>query len=385
MLKRVLSTVFAICIVLSLFSGCGTKDGDADIYAMRSNLTAEKVAKEMGIGMNLGNTFEAYWNDDSNMCGFAKVVGDGKATDYEGCWGAIPTTREIIDGMRDSGFKTVRIPVFWGNGMVDDGTFTIDEDVINRVEEVVNWVLEDGMYCVINMHHYDERLIMFLDRKEAVNAANRVWTQVAEHFKDYGDHLVFEGYNEYLGGIKEGSNFDDNFKFDYCNEMNQTFVDAVRATGGNNAERILIASGYNTNIDKTTSVRFKMPTDTVENKMMVSVHYIDNATYWMNQIGGEYWHDYAKSQCELLKAAFTDKGIPVFVGETTASYNGRMVGNAEYGSSEDCIEELIKMAKKEYGFVPVFWDIHQDGAFYSRTELCIPNDQNANTVRKYGK
>lgn len=387
MFKKVLSIALSLLLAMTLFAGCGEKESSADVYAMRDTFTAQDVADEMGIGINLGNTFEAYWNDDANMCGFAQVVGDGKPTDYEGCWGAITTTREMIDGMRDAGFKTVRIPVFWGNGMVDDGTFTVNQDVINRVEEVVKWVLEDGMYCVVNMHHYDERLIMFLDREEAVNAANTIWTQVAEHFKDYGDHLVFEGYNEYLGGIKEGTNQDDNYKFEYCNEMNQTFVDAVRSTGGNNAERVLIASGYNTNIDRTTSFRFKMPTDTVENKLMVSVHYIDNNMYWMNQIGGDYWHDYAKSQCELLKSAFTDKGIPVFVGETTASYDGRMVNDAKYGSNQECIEELIRMATKDYGFVPVFWDVHHsDGsAFYNRVELKITDAQNAKTVRKYGK
>lgn len=385
-MKRSLSLILALLMPLAMFTACGERT-DVDIYAMRDNLTAQDVADEMGIGINLGNTFEAYWSDDSNMNGFAQVIGDGNPSDYETCWGAVITTREMIDGMRDSGFKTVRIPVFWGNGMADDGTFTINEKFIKRVEEVVKWVLEDGMYCVINMHHYDERLIMFLDREDAVAAASRIWTQVAEHFKDYGDHLVFEGYNEYLGGAKEGENHDDNYKFEYCNEMNQTFVDAVRATGGNNAERILIASGYWTNIDLTTSFRYKMPTDTVENKMMVSVHYIDNNMYWSNQIGSENWHNYAKSQCDLLKAAFTDKGIPVFVGETTASYEGRMVSDSKYGTNQDCIEELIKMAKKEYGFVPVIWDTHHsDGsAFYNRVDLKISNEQNAKTVNKYGK
>ena len=167
--------------------------------------------------------------------------------------------------------------------------------------------------------------------------------------------------------------------------MNHTFVDAVRLTGGNNAERILIASGFNTNIDRTTSWRFRMPTDTVENKLMVSVHYIDNAIYWQNQIGGEYWYNYAKSQCDLLKTAFTDKGIPVFVGETTANYAGRMVGDSKYGSSEDCIEELMKMAKSEYGFIPVFWDTHGTESFYDRTTCSIRLSQNAKTVKKYGK
>ncbi len=378
--------VLVLSLILAMFSACGSEPA-ADIYSMRDGLTAKDIVAEMGIGINLGNTFEAYYNDDSNMCGFSQVVGDGDSIDYETCWGAIETTREMIDGMKESGFKTVRIPVFWGNGMADGSDFKISESVIGRVEQVVKWALEDGLYVVINMHHYDERLIMFLDREEAVAAAGKVWSQVAEHFKDYGDHLIFEGYNEYLGGVKEGTNASDAEKFDYCNEMNQIFVDSVRATGGNNAERILIASGFNTNIDRTTDLRFKMPEDTAENKLMVSVHYIDNNMYWSNQIGSETWHDYAESQCKLLRDRFSLAGIPVFVGETTAGYDGRMSSDNSYGSSQDCIRELIRMAKEEYGFIPVFWDTHHsDGtAFYDRVNCKITDSENAATVKKYGK
>ena len=385
MLKKIICVILAAMLSLTMLSSCGADAKPADIYSFREDLTAQQAADEMGIGINLGNTFEAYWNDDSNLNGFSQVIGDGKPSDYETCWGAVETTREMIDGMRNAGFKTVRVPVLWGNGMVDNTDFTVNSDFADRVEEVVKWVLEDGMYCVINMHHYDERLIMFLNREDAVYAAGRVWSQVAERFKDYGDHLIFEGYNEYLGGVKEGTNEPDDYKFDYCNEMNQAFVDAVRATGGNNPQRILIASGFNTNIDKTTSFRFKMPTDTAENKLMVSVHYIDNNMYWSKQIGGETWHNYIISQCNLLRDAFSLKGIPVFVGETTASYEDQMVSDAEYGSNEDCIRELIRIANEEYGFKTVFWDTHSDKAFYDRLKCKISNSKNAQTVRKYGK
>lgn len=346
--------MIVVTMVAADLSGCGlSRDG---VYEMREDFTAWEAAEEMGVGINLGNTFEAFSADDRNRCAFSSKVGEGRVIDYETCWGAIETTREMIDGMRDSGFNTVRIPVYWGNGMADDGTFTVSKSLMKRVEQVVKWVLQDGMYCVINMHHYDEQLVLSLGREEATEAAKTVWTQVAQHFKDYGDHLIFEGYNEYLGFVKEGTEASDAEKFDYCNELNQVFVDAVRATGGNNAERILIASGYNTNIDKSTTPAFVMPTDTVENKLMVSVHYIDNNMNWSKQIGGQTWHDYSVAQCELLKDRFTDNGIPVFVGECTGSYIGRMVSNAEYGRSQDCIRELIRIAREEYGFIPVFWD-----------------------------
>ncbi len=385
-INRTLKTAAVFLAAAICLSGCGQKS-EADVYAMRENLDAQTVAEEMGIGINLGNTFEAYYSDDANLNGFSQVVGDGKMSDYEKCWGAVETTREIIDGMAESGFKTVRIPVFWGNGMADGTDFAVNPELLERVEEVVKWALEDGLYAVVNMHHYDERLIMFLDEDEAVHAAERVWTQVAEHFKDYGDHLVFEGYNEYLGGCREGENLSDDERYEYTNRMNQTFVDAVRATGGNNSERVLIASGYNTNIDKTTAFRFKMPQDSVPDRLMVSVHYIDNAMYWSKQIGGETWHSYILQQCELLKNAFTANGIPVFVGETTASYDGQMVADPAYGTSQECIRELVKIAKEDYGFVPVFWDTHHDDgtAFYDRVKCRVTDSVNRGTVERLGE
>ncbi len=379
------SILTAFALTLSLLSGCVSKPS-GEITEMREGFTAKTAADEMGIGINLGNTFDSHYSSEDNLCAFSQVVGEGKPSDYETCWGAVVTTREMIDGMSEAGFGTVRVPVYWGNGMENDGSFTVNKAYIERVEEVVRWVLKDGMYCVVNMHHYDERLITHLPREEVVAAVKTVWTQVAEHFKDYGDHLIFEGFNEYLGAVKEGEQATDQEKFDYCNELNQTFVDAVRSTGGNNAERVLIASGYNTNIDKTTSPGFIMPTDSVKDRLMVSVHYIDNNMYWSKQIGSETWHQYAVSQCELLKNRFTAEGIPVFVGETTGGYVGNMASDRVYGNSQECVRELVRLANEDYGFITVFWDTHNpDGSsFYDRNGCTIPDPINAETVRMYG-
>ena len=379
---RQLKITAVLFAALMLLSGCKV----GKIYEMRENFSAADAAAEMGIGLNLGNTFESFFGGEENLCALSSVVGEGEIIDYETCWGAIETTREIIDGMRDAGFKTVRIPVYWGNGMENDGTFTVSKKLLKRVEQVVKWVLQDGMYCVINMHHYDERLILKLEREDTVNAAKTVWKQVAEHFKDYGDRLIFEGYNEYLGSVKEGTNATDAERFDYCNELNQVFVDTVRATGGNNSERILIASGYNTNIDKSTTEAFVMPTDSASGKLMVSVHYIDHNMNWQRQIGSERWHDYIYYECDKLKECFADKGIPVFVGETTSDYGVNLVDDSVYGDQQDCIRELIKIARQEYGFIPVFWDTNNaDGSsFYSRYQCKISDEKNAETVKMYG-
>lgn len=207
----------------------------------------------------------------------------------------------------------------------------------------------------------------------------KIWKQIAEHYKNFSDYLIFEGYNENLGTVREGDNFTDDEKFEYVNEMNQIFVDTVRKTGGNNKNRMLIVSGYWTNIDLTTDSRFVIPKDTVSDRIMVSVHYIDNAMYWTNKIGGKEWLDYSRAQCELLKKAFTDKGIQVFVGECTSIYSkDRFAENAEHTDSTECLGIMYDMMN-EYGFIPVLWDVNQN--FYSRIKCEIIYESDRELIR----
>lgn len=162
--------------------------------------------------------------------------------------------------------------------------------------------------------------------------------------------------------------------------MNQTFVDAVRSTGGNNENRLLVISGYHTNIDRTTDERFIIPTDSVEDRIMVSVHYIDNAMYWSKSLGNDKWIEYSKAQCELLKKAFSDKGIPVFIGEIASIYSGENIAaDAIYTQSSECLEIMIEMIL-DYRFVPVLWDIND--SFYSRTEFRIKSDSDKVLIEK---
>jgi endoglucanase len=372
-MKKVISPLLAVIVMCGSFTAC-----KAEAKEMR-DLSASEYAQDMGVGWNLGNTMEAYWANESNKTGGSVKMADNVTSSYEVCWGAVVTTQEIIDGAKDAGFSTVRIPVYWGNMMEDDGTFTINECYFNRVEQIINYCLNDGLYAVINIHHYDGYIIENYSKDEAVEIAENLWTQIANRFKDYSDYLVFEGFNESLGSQREGDNLSEEELFDYVNEMNQTFVDAVRSTGGNNSDRLLIVSGYWTNIDKTTTDSFKMPADSATDKLMVSVHYIDNAYYWTNNIGGDEWLEGSKQQCELLKAAFTDKGIPVFVGECTSIYDSdRFAANAKYTESSECLSIILNMAV-DYGFVPVLWDVNDN--MYSRTEYKLKSDSDAEVIK----
>lgn len=385
-MKRAVSVLWAAAIVVSAFFTTGCKDNsksEFDDGVMRKEMTSAEYVSEMGLGINLGNTMEAYWANDQNRNSGSAVIGDNTISNYETCWGAIKTTQEMIDGMKNAGFNTVRVPVYWGNSMTNDGTFTISDAMFDRVEEIVDYCRKADLYVVINIHHYDEFIIKNYSEEDAVKITGTLWKQIAKHFKNYSDYLIFEGFNENLGTVRESDNYTDDQKFDYVNKMNQAFVDAVRSTGGNNKTRMLIASGYWTNIDLTTDARFHIPEDKVNDRIMVSVHYVDNAMYWTNNIGGHKWLDYSKAQCELLKKAFTDKGIQVFVGECTSIYDAeRFASNAIYTDSTECLEIMYDMML-DYGFIPVLWDVNNN--FYSRTKYEIKSESDKALIEKLSK
>lgn len=383
MSKKIIALMLSVVMSATL-SACG------NVSAEEHTPTAQEVARNMGIGLNLGNTMEAYSasNCEKITYEWIPVVGDNTPRDYETCWGAVETTQEVIDGIKSEGFNTVRIPVFWGNMMENDGTYTINPDYIARVKEIVDYCQNDGLYTVINIHHFDEFIIRRNSTEECSKIFTHLWTQIAEYFKDYPYTLVFEGYNEYLGGNQFDANgnlaeLPNKDAYKMTNTLNQAFVDAVRATGGNNGERVLIVSGYWTNIDNTTSPEFIMPTDTVSDRLMVSVHYVDNMMYWINKIGGEDWIKYTDSQIELLEKAFLSKNIPVFMGETSVNYPAsNFDGNAVHKTSPECVEIVLdKLTDK--GIVPVIWDTNDN--FYSRTEYRIKSDADREVIKKISK
>lgn len=384
MANKIISFIMVMIMAVTL-TACGNT-----VNASQTAPTAQETAKKMGIGLNLGNTMEAYEakNCEQITYEWIPVLGDNTPRDYETCWGAVETTQEVIDGIKAEGFNTVRIPVFWGNMMKNDGTYTIDPDYIARVGEIVDYCQNAGLYAVVNIHHFDEFIIRRNSTEECSKIFTHLWTQIAEYFKDYPYTVVFEGYNEYLGGnqFNENGELEELSKddaYEMTNTLNQAFVDAVRATGGNNSERVLIVSGYWTNIDNTTSPQFVMPTDTVSDRLMVSVHYVDNMMYWINKIGGEEWIKYTDAQIELLDKAFLSKNIPVFMGETSVNYPAANFDrNAVYKTSSECVEIILdKLTDK--GIVPVIWDTNDN--FYSRTEYRIKSDSDREVIKKISK
>ena len=333
MKKRFLHLFSLMLAVLMLIPCVGSAEETeaVDNGVMREGLTALEATRLMGNGINLGNTLEAC---DNNV-----GIKTNTPLSYETHWGQPKTTQAMIDGMKAAGFDTIRIPVAWMTNATHlyEGDYTIDADYMDRVEEVVRYARKAGMYVIINDHWDGGWYGMFGSesaetRALAMEAYKGMWQQIAERFRDYSDYLIFESANEELGGRFDENSplycsdsvvtyLNDDERYALTNEINQTFVDVVRATGGNNATRFLLIAGYSTDIDQTCDDRFQMPKDTVDSKLMVSVHYYDPWSYCgaSSAVSATKWgkvSDYEYMDQQLAKMTkFTEAGYGVVIGE----------------------------------------------------------------------
>ncbi|MFQ9275192.1 MAG: glycoside hydrolase family 5 protein [Christensenellales bacterium] len=332
MKKRFLHLFSLMLAVLMLIPCVGSaEEAVVDNGVMREALTALEATRLMGNGINLGNTLEAC---DNNV-----GIKTNAPLSYETHWGQPKTTQAMIDGMKAAGFDTIRIPVAWMTNATHlyEGDYTIDADYMDRVEEVVRYARKAGMYVIINDHWDGGWYGMFGSesaetRALAMEAYKGMWQQIAERFRDYSDYLIFESANEELGGRFDENSplycsdsvvtyLTDDERYALTNEINQTFVDVVRATGGNNATRFLLIAGYSTDINQTCDDRFQMPKDTADSKLMVSVHYYDPWSYCgaSSAASATKWgkvSDYEYMDQQLAKMTkFTEAGYGVVIGE----------------------------------------------------------------------
>jgi endoglucanase len=367
------------------------------------NMTTMEVVKDMGLGINIGNTFDAVIECDKVGGSWDQGCIDwvnGMVT-LEESWGTPPITDAIIKGYKAAGIKTVRIPVAWsnkmGSGTIEDnviacekgqcitsatqisGDYTINPVLLNRVEEVVGYVLNNGMYAIVNIHWDGGWWEKFpTDSAECMNKYKRIWTQVSDRFKSRSGYLVFESLNE--EGVwddvwYEWRNGDDMTAkarvYGILNAINQEFTKLVRASGGNNADRHLLIAGYATNIDRTIDAMFEMPTD-AKNRQAVSVHYYD--PFGFTHVGDNCCSDWAplrmtwgtgtdlesdynqlNTEMDKMKTNFVDKGVPVIIGEY-----GYANWNPKLDKGRDNVRRYtlaVAEAALSRNMCPVLWDV----------------------------
>ena len=321
----------------------------------QDSLTSATVLQQMAPGWNLGNSLEA--------------IGTGgapQATSQETDWGNAATTQATFDAIKAAGFKSVRIPVAWTQYADTDGT--ISPKWMARVTEVVDYARKAGLYVIINVHWDGGWVQPTRAQQASVNARlTTYWTQIADHFKAYDDHLLFAGTNEIAVAGDYGAPKPENCAAQ--NGFNQTFVNAVRATGGANATRFLVVQGYNTNIDHTVACNARLPADSASGKLMMEVHYYDPYDFTLNtknkiwQWGAkatdpsatQTWANeaYADGQFRKMKQAFVDKGVPVILGEYAASLRSEYDPTGHYRTYWDA---YITHAAYKNGIVPMYWD-----------------------------
>ncbi len=343
--------------------GCGNGAADcpnARPKAMR-DLTSLQLSTQMAPGWNVGNSLDAVPAETS--------------------WGNPPVSQQLMNAVKAAGFKSVRIPVTWNQYADAQGSIT--PSWMARVTEVVNYARNAGLYVILNTHHEGDWLVPTYARQSSANARlARIWTQIANNFRNYDDYLLFAGTNEVMVSGDYGPPTAEYQNVQ--NGFNQVFVDAVRATGGNNARRHLVVQTFNTNIDHGYN-GFVKPNDTVANRMFVEIHYYDPWNFALNansniwQWGSiatdpavtETWANeaYVDGQFQKMKTRFIDAGLPVLMGEYGA------ILKSEYdpaGTYRKYWTQYVTRSAFQRGVVPVWWDNgygsnHQFGLFNRST------------------
>lgn len=362
--KQIVTIFAALALAVTAglsFAGTKTKAAGSDEFTR----TAIEIAADMGYGWNLGNTMEATNTWTPNP----------KVTDFETAWGQPVTTKAMIDGIKKAGFNSIRIPVSWSNMMSSDGNYTIDASYFKRIDEIISYAFANDMYVIINDHYDGGWWKGFASNKtECMKHYKNMWTQVAGHYKDYPEKLIFESANEELGNSlkNDNENVAELKLYSLTNEINQTFVDIVRQSGGNNARRYLLIAGFNTDIDKTCSSLYKMPADTISNHLMVSVHYYTPWIYvGLHKDEGYGYKDSWGTDDDKAEMAgnfakmkkFTDAGYGVVIGEySVLSYNNDTKAYERKTGDTTFIKYLLTLCDK-YGYAPYVWDA---GDWYNR-------------------
>lgn len=336
------------------------------------DLNQSQIVEAMGPGWNLGNQLESVTDN----------------VPEETNWGNPVITEKLIQSVKAAGFKSIRIPVSYFAKIDDDKDYTIDSKWLDRVQEVVNYCIKNDLYAVINIHGDGYNTIdggwLLCNGKnqtEIKKKYKKVWKQIAERFKNYDEHLLFESMNEEFDGSYSEPNKE---YYQNINDYNQIFVDTVRKTGDNNTKRWLIIPGWNTNIDYTAGdYGFKLPTDQYrdksidkeEQRIMISVHYYspwdfcggENGviTQWGNEADDPSKtsttcdETYMKNQLNLMKTTFADKGYPVFIGEygsiDKTSYDSENKYYRAYFA-----RKLCQLSRKN-GCIPMYWDNGYNG------------------------
>jgi len=327
--------------------------------------TAKSIAAEMGFAWNIGNSME--------------VPDDPLA------WGNPLPTQQLIDSVKAAGFNTIRIPCAWASH-ADSTTYVINTAWMNQVKAVVDYCVNDSLFVVLNIHwdggwlenKIDSSVTDTAMRGKIQARQGAYWRQIATAFRNYDRHVLFAGTNE--------PNVKDAVSMEVLNSFLQTFIDTVRATGGNNASRTLIIQGPNTDIENTNKLMTTLPTDKIADRLMAEVHFYPYQFclmetdadwgkvfyYWGKNNHSTTDTDRNSTWCEeafvdsmfnLMKTQFVDRNIPVLLGEFGAVKRLTLTGDTltMHIQSRRTFYNYVLSSARDRGIIPVVWDAGNKG------------------------
>ena len=319
--------------------------------AMEHDVDAQTWCKNVVMGWNLGNSLEAEGTETS--------------------WGNPATTADMIKSIKGEGFNAVRIPVRWGQHC-DMSTMAIDEKWLSRVKEIVDWCLAEDMYVIINTHHdlWLEHYPTNAKKTELNEKLGKLWTNIATAFADYDGRLAFAGLNEVNAEGNWGLTPTQE-NYDVTNSFNQTFVDAVRATGGNNALRNLVVQSYRCNPTMGLT-NLVVPTDPTPNRLSVEFHYYDPYSYCSGAAGSyNYWgiafsdkgtvtpDGNEKSLANFfltIREKWWEQGLGVVIGEYGCSCHYTTADKATQEANMQYYMKCLVSEARKNGFAAFVWD-----------------------------
>jgi len=313
------------------------------------DIPSMELIKEFSIGWNLGNTLDATGSSYLSS---------------ETSWGNPYTEKEVFDTVKEAGFNIVRIPVSWGKHLGPEPDYKIQEEWLDRVNEVVDYGIDNGLYVILNMHHEEWHFPSYENFEKANTILTSVWAQIAERFKYYDEHLIFEGMNEprmkgtpyeWTGGNAEAR--------DVVNKLNQSFVETIRTGGGNNPYRHLMIPTYAASSDPKTWEDFIIPDD---EKVIVSIHAYTPYNFALNKNGTSVWSpDNPEDTAEIdnlmnnIYEHFINNGHPVIIGEFGAMDKNNLEDRVNWA-------EYYVQKASEKGIPCIWWD---NGGFTGSGEL----------------
>lgn len=357
----------------STYPSYNTNPLPADPTGMTS--TAVQLAAKFKLGINIGNTLEAIGGETA--------------------WGNPQVTQALIDKYKASGFTAVRIPCSWDQ-YANQTTAKISDQWMARVKQVVQYCVNDGMYVVLNIHWDGGWLENNITTRaqSSVNAKQKAyWEQIATAMRDFDEHVMFASANEPAASDATGMSV--------LLSYHQTFVNAVRSTGGHNTYRTLVVQGPSTNIDYTSNLMNTLPTDPSPNRLMVEVHNYDPYQFTLmssDQSWGNmfyYWgqnnhstiepsrnatwgeEDWVITEFQKMKTKFADKGVPVVLGEYGAYRRTTPLDMDKHQASVDSWATFFTQQAIANGLKPFWWDT---GGMIDRSNYTVKDQRTLNAI-----